>query len=202
MMDVSKIQLSPTESELMQNAEVILTKNSVLQKMKMLLEEVQEQQLKLVGESSGKTEIFAIHPKISRGENYLGLPYFILDYPRFSTKSDFFFIRTMFWWGKFFSCTLHLSGASKTKFMGAIIESYTELKNYFIGVSDDPWAHHLEESDYIKIGLLTENQFAENCKRFDHIKIAAKHPLNEWRKAPVVLYENWEFFLAVCGLVP
>jgi hypothetical protein len=202
MMDESKIQLSPAEIELMQNADLILTKNSVLQKIRSLLEEVQERQLQLVGKSSTANDLFQISPKISRGENYLGLPYFILDYPRFSSQEKFFFIRIMFWWGKFFSCTLHLAGDSKNRFREKIQQSYHELANYFIGVSDDPWMHHLEENNYRKIGSMTEAEFRLCCDRFDHIKIAGQYSLAEWKTARVFLYENWEFFLAVCGLVP
>ena len=50
-------------------------------------------------------------PKIAKGENYLQLPYVLLDYPRCFDKENIFAIRTMFWWGNFFSITLHLSGS-------------------------------------------------------------------------------------------
>ena len=102
MMEVSKIHLSPTEIELMQNAEIILTKNRVLQKMKSLLEEVQHKQTDFVRLNNLKEDIFKVSPKISKGENYLGLPYLILDYPRQTFENNFFFIRTMFWWDNFF----------------------------------------------------------------------------------------------------
>ena len=49
-------------------------------------------------------------PKITRGENYQLLPYVILDYPRCFQKEQVFAIRTMFWWGKGISITLHVSG--------------------------------------------------------------------------------------------
>jgi len=41
----AKIQLSPAEQRLISNADVILTKNRVLQKMLQLLQGVQEQQV-------------------------------------------------------------------------------------------------------------------------------------------------------------
>ena len=116
-MEGSKIQLSMAEEELMNNAEIILTKNRVLQKIKSLLEEVQEKQQQYVenNKNSFKEELFSIPPKISKGENYLGLPFLILDYPRVSTNEDFFFIRSMFWWGNFFSSTLQLGGENKER---------------------------------------------------------------------------------------
>ena len=90
-MEVSKIQLSEAETELMQNAEIILTKNRVMQKMKSLLEEVQEQQLIFARTYLKHHQEFIVSPKISRGENYLGLPWLILDYPRVSNGNNLFF---------------------------------------------------------------------------------------------------------------
>ncbi|MBD0332026.1 MAG: hypothetical protein ICV66_05165, partial [Chitinophagaceae bacterium] len=47
-MDEAKIRLSQSELELMCNAEMILTKNIVLQKIKLLLEAIQKEQVKYV----------------------------------------------------------------------------------------------------------------------------------------------------------
>ena len=47
-------------------------------------------------------EFFDVSPKISRGEQYLGLPYVMLDYPRIFSKENVFAIRTFFWWGNYF----------------------------------------------------------------------------------------------------
>lgn len=200
-MEVSKIHLSSSEMELMQNAEIILTKNRVLEKIKGLLETVQEKQTGFIENSNFDDAIFIVSPKISKGENYLGFPYLILDYPRQFSGDHFFFIRTMFWWGKFFSCTLHLANESKELFGERIQEAHSRLKNHYISISNDQWVHHLEESDYKQIGLMTEEQFRESCTRFDHIKIACRHPLTEWEKITDKLYEDWKFFLSLCGLI-
>jgi hypothetical protein len=202
VMEVSKIHLSSAEIELMQDAETILTKNRILEKLKALLEEVQEQQIHFVENNNLTNEIFKVSPKISKGENYLGLPYLILDYPRYSSENNFFFIRTMFWWGRFFSCTLHLAENSKEKFNDQIKNSYSQLLNCYVSTSKDQWIHHLEESDYRKINSLSQQQFNECCDNFNHIKIVAKHSLTEWKNAPSELFENWKLFLSVCGLIP
>jgi hypothetical protein len=196
-MDLSKIQLSSAEAELMQNADIILTKNSVLQKMRGLLEEIQEKQLAFAKEND--QDLFATPPKISKGEYYLGLPYLIFDYPRISASRDLVFIRTMFWWGRFFSCTLHVSGRYKTAFREKIKASYSLLPDYFIGVNPDPWVHHLEASNYKKINSMPEAAFGATCESLDHIKIAHSLALGEWREASVKLYENWKFLLSLCG---
>jgi len=200
-MEVSKVHLSPAEMELMQNADIILTKNRVLEKIKSLLEEVQKNQVGFIQERNVNHEIFKVSPKISRGENYLGLPYLILDYPRRSSERHFFFIRTMFWWGNFFSCTLHLAKDSKQFFKERIKQSKLVLGDYYVSVNDDAWVHHLKESDYQKINLLTQEEFDKCCESFGHIKIAVRHSLDEWETMPSKSFENWKVFLAVCELI-
>jgi hypothetical protein len=108
----------------------------------------------------------------------------------------------MFWWGKFFSCTLHLSGSSKAKFKVGIQNSYYRLQPYYISISEHQWAHHLEEPDYRKIGSMDKLQFDECCDNFNHTKIASSHSLTEWEKAPIELFENWNLYLSLCGLIP
>ena len=201
-MGVPKIQLSSAETELMQNASVILTKNSVLQKIKMLLEEVQEQQLDFVSQHDlDKTGFFLVPPKISKGENYSGLPYLIQDYPRITSAKNIFFIRNMFWWGNFFSSTLHLSGIYKEQFKENIERSFPLMKDFFIGINPDPWVHHFEEINYKKIDSLTKKEFKNACEQFNYLKIASKWPLNQWQESSINLNKTWKFFLRICGLI-
>src|SRR5437868_9189391 len=100
-MDEAKIRLSQKEMELITNADWILTKNHVLKKTWQLLEELQQRQQKMMRsyEQQLPAEITNTIPKISRGENYKGLPYLILDHPRIFEKGNTFAIRSMFWWG-------------------------------------------------------------------------------------------------------
>src|SRR6185369_6006174 len=130
MDDETKIQLSPLEIDLLNNSEWILTKNGIVKKAQRLLERVQENIGSYTDHHPGifPKEVLAISPKISKGENYKGLPWLMLDYPRFFDKENFFAIRTMFWWGNFFSTTLHLSGKYKELHSKNLINNFEELK--------------------------------------------------------------------------
>src|SRR6266511_3807431 len=104
-MNPAKIRLSAKEMELVTNADWILTKNGIIQKVKQLLSDlllVQEDMLHkfrpFLPAETGMSPA-----KISKGENYKGLPYLILDHPRYFGKDNVFAIRTLFWWGHFFS---------------------------------------------------------------------------------------------------
>ena len=201
-MEVSKIQLSKAETELMQNAEIILTKNRVLQKMTALLEELQALQIVFVRNHLLYHEVFDVSPKISRGENYQGLPYLILDYPRLSSGNHLFFIRSMFWWGKFFSSTLHISGRFKESFSGHIKDSLSSLSQHSIGINTDPWVHHFEKDNYRSMASLSINEYEEICNEVDHLKIGIHFPLQQWPDASMKLLGNWKLYLHSVGLIP
>src|ERR1700722_6862028 len=101
-MIATKIKLSPDELSTAQNAGLILTKNAIIQKtislFSMLSENMQHDLLNV----ELPQEIKTTAPKISKGENYQGLPYVVLDYPRLFGKENTFAIRTLFWWGNYF----------------------------------------------------------------------------------------------------
>lgn len=201
-MDEAKIHLSPAEMELMNNAELILTKNAILHKVKGLLEWLQYcLQLEVETKASlRKKDFFQAPPKVSRGENYGGLPYIVLDYPRQFESLDMMAVRSLFWWGNFFSSTLHLAGSYKTKYAPKIEKAYTVLADngYYIGINEDPWAHHFEEDNYQMIHSMDADEFAACCHQFDHLKIAAKWPLWDIHFATDHFYKSWKLLLKTC----
>jgi hypothetical protein len=199
-MKKTKIQLSKPEMELMCNAEIILMKNQVLKKVKSLLEELQQEMLNYQNSNDYLLrDAFTIAPKISKGENYLGLPYLILDYPRRFTPENIFAVRTMFWWGNFFSTTLHLSGSYKNLLLHKAEEVYHYLpkEHFYMGINEDPWQHHFEAENYIRMDALTKEDFEKNCRARAHIKIAAKWPVSEWHFAAYNLWESWKLLLKI-----
>ncbi|MFM9055327.1 MAG: hypothetical protein ACKOQY_01365, partial [Bacteroidota bacterium] len=89
-------------------------------------------------------------PKISRGENYMGRPWTLLDYPRVFSKADCFAFRTLCWWGQGFGCTLHISGkyidayGSELCRQGQLLAS----KGFSMGINPDPWRHSFDPENY------------------------------------------------------
>ena len=199
-MEGPNVHLSAAELQLMQNAGVILTKNTIIKKMVALLEMLQNDLRTESGNGLDASGIYSPAPKISKGENYLGLPYVVLDYPRFHHHKDLCFIRSMFWWGHYFSSTLQVAGTYKTGLMEILLASFPVLTsgNYFVGVSPDPWQHHFEETNYSKIGSLSPTDFKRVLLKQEHIKIATYWPLAEWDKAYINLHLSWKF---LAGLI-
>jgi hypothetical protein len=195
-MDAAKIRLSQKEMELVTGAGWILTKNSILQKAKHLLEALQEKQKMYQPLSAPHLPegVWKTPPKISKGENYKGLPYLVLDHPRCFDKENIFAIRTMFWWGNFFSITLHLSGNYKKMFTKKIIASYPSLKEkgVFVCVLDHEWEHHFESSNYGPLPELSKAGFENLVNKNSFVKLAQKIPLQQWDDAPGILFDYFK----------
>lgn len=201
-MNEAKIQLSTSEMELMCNAEIILTKNKILQQIKILLEHLQNAMIEY-GEANSKNKklnnLLAANPKISRGENYTGLPYLILDYPRLFDTSNIFTIRTMFWWGNFFSITLHLAGHYKNENLKEIENAYEALlhKQFYVGVNENQWMHHFKEENYLMIKNLSKEEFIHCSREYSHIKLATFFSLKEIDSVINDLFNNWKWLIKI-----
>jgi hypothetical protein len=131
----AKVQFSAEEMRLMSDPTWILTKNSAIRKV-----------VEMFGDLSGQWRgvlPWDCDPRISKGEQYKGLPWVMLDYPRVFGKEDIFAIRTMFWWGHYFSVMLHLKGEYLRTYLPVILERRAELEaaGFWPGVSDDEWEH-------------------------------------------------------------
>jgi hypothetical protein len=137
-------------------------------------------------------------PKISKGENYKGLPYMVLDYPRAFGREDVFAIRTFFWWGHYFSVTLHLKGRYKTLFLPVIQERIGLLAaaGFHISVSEDEWRHELDADHYMS---LQGNTGTVILKERKVLKLSAKCGLERWDDADSVLLELNRVLAEVLG---
>ena len=194
-MEDSKIQLSAAEMDLVNNADVILTKNTIIKKATALLISVQKKMQDEVFLSSPGNKMFAVPPKISKGENYAGLPYLVLDYPRLVDENGICFIRSMFWWGNFFSSTLHLSGNYQQLHAQKISNAFPSLSvnQYWTGINKNAWQHHFENDNYKKVNSFTQKEFDELLLHHPQIKIAARWPITQWEKVPEHLFKSWRF---------
>jgi len=195
-MSDTNVELSKNESELVINSEFILTKNRIIEKVYTLfglLSEDYKNKL-LTYKTVLPFEVFLSTPKIYKGENYLNLPYVMLDYPRVFLKDDVFAIRSFFWWGNYFSITLQLGGRFLQAYRNKIEVNLKREVNddYFICINDAPWEHHFEISNYQSLKTFDS---IEPILNRPFIKIAKQHSLSEWNNAIVFYKSNYENLL-------
>ncbi|MBS1665876.1 MAG: hypothetical protein JST58_00715 [Bacteroidetes bacterium] len=195
----AKIKLSKEELQLVQNAGIILTKNTIMQKVVSLFGILVEEMKDDLKKRSLPEELIIVSPKISRGENYQGLPYVMLDFPRLFSKEEVFAVRSFFWWGNYFSITLHLHGEYKKRFAPSLLENISLLreKGFWICQSDDPWRHELSADNYTPLSVLDNDAIAQIIEEKPFLKISAKAGLSNWEEAAPILLRFYKDLLSV-----
>ncbi len=135
--------------------------------------------------------------KISKGENYKGLPYLVLDYPRKFKTQDIFAYRVMFWWGHYFSATLLLGHMDLMKYRETIVDQLEKLhnQNVFFCVNDSPWEHHFQKDNYVKIDRLGRQEINNFLVDHQFIKLSKKLDLDKWELLPQFAVESLILFL-------
>lgn len=120
--------------------------------------------------------------KISKGENYKGLPYMVLDFPRRFHKDAIFTFRSMFWWGNEFSFTLHLGGADALQYQESVLENFEKLKQneVFFCCNNTPWEYDFGEDNYLPMTDLDENFIREKIAETGFIKLSRRLALQNW----------------------
>ncbi|MDI3318211.1 hypothetical protein [Pinibacter soli] len=183
-MVVTKIMLSEDELQLVQNSGWILTKNAIIGKVytmfgnvaELLHDHVNERQHSLPENCSTN------NPKISKGEKYEDLPYVMLDYPRFFTKEEIVAVRNFFWWGNYFSTTLHVRGLHRHKVAASILEQFEYLaaKQFYLSTGGSEWDHNIDGSNYSLLNGYSKTALSDVLEKSNFIKLAVKFPLKEW----------------------
>jgi hypothetical protein len=189
----TNVELSKNELELVTSSEFILTKNRITEKVYNLFGALSEAYKNILYsyKETLPADVITSSPKIYKGENYLNLPYVLMDHPRVFLKDDVFAIRSFFWWGNYFSITLHLSGSYFQSFKNVIDQNLKNVTtdDYFVCVNDEQWQHHFEETNY---KLLKKINSTTEILSKPFFKIAKKIPLTEWNNAEEFFIENYK----------
>ncbi len=177
----TKITFSKHELVCLQDTDFLLTKRAINEKVQTLL-------LKLASELADEPHALPLPPirtKVSKGENYRGLPYWVLDYPASFAKDDVFAYRTICRWGHEFSFTLHLAGAFLDDHKAALIASYDKLAatpGVYLCINTTQWEHHFEQDNYRLFNevVVDANEWKGFLSGREFVKLAIKMPLDEW----------------------
>jgi hypothetical protein len=199
-MDVSKLALSEEELRLVSDPGIILTKNAIISKVYHLFGDLSQQVRK---DLSLPGEVGVISPKISKGESYQGLPYVMLDYPRYFTAEHVLAIRTFFWWGNFFSVNLQLKGKYQSLYQPALISHFELLAsgNYAIAVGEDEWQHHTGSDEYRQLNSMGADEFAGIISSHPFIKISGSFGLDQWHNMQMLLRNSHKELSIAAGLM-
>ena len=117
----------------------------------------------------------------------------MLDYPRCFENDKTLAIRTMFWWGNFFSMHLQLSGKCKEAALETLHKNFLMLQQngYWICISNDPWQHNFDADNYLHLKDCTQEMFASILSRESFVKIGKKIALKQWEEAPNFIEQSF-----------
>lgn len=171
-MQNSSFKLTNKEFELILDTEYPLLKKNVIEKIQAHLHQLGE---KLIKNPLITRPLYNQSFKISKGENYLNLPYLVLDLPKIDGNSFPILCRTMFWWGKYFSFNVFIrKDAYDMDTFEKKIKSQP-IKGFHVLLSDKIWQQDLDSDDYSQVSEWPENMNTEG----DYLKLSIKHPIDE-----------------------
>jgi hypothetical protein len=195
---MTKIQLSEEEMKLVTNGEWILTKQRVIEKVYRLFGNLSTQMQSFLQEEKYvlPPEVLQIPPKISKGEQYEAMPYVVLDYPRLFSREDVFAIRTFFWWGNYFSSTLHLKGKFYKLWYKKIAMALAERKldGCYFSCSGNEFNFDLAGRNYFFSDGINNLPVNEDGRE-PFLKISCKISFEQWDTAEQKLMQAFERFI-------
>ena len=198
------IKLTKEEEQTLANVEFFLYKKRATEKIQKQFHLLKDEIHK---ELEGCKNIIpddadTITGRIFKGENYKGLPYIMMDYPRLFNKNDVFAFRNMCWWGTHFSFTLHLSGAPLNTYRTKIAKNINHLegKDVYYCVNDNPWQYHYEKDNYRSIDDFLKDSsldIKENILERGFIKLSRRIPIQSWDQILITGPETFKMFMNI-----
>ncbi len=188
---MSNVKLSVAELALACNAAVLLTKNSIINQVYELFGHLSEAYASALNPLEIAGEVKKNSPKISKGENYQGLPWMMLDYPRLFSGNNIFSIRTMFWWGNHFSFFILLKGAYLPTNIANRIMDMENSKDWYLCTATDPWQHHFKADHMVPLKQFTQPEVTDIIAECGFLKLGTKIPIERWESVEIFMEENF-----------
>ncbi len=189
-------KLGEQELRYLQDTDFLSAKLRIQDSLRLLLEQTQKQLFRSKDLLALPAAVWETPPKISRGENYEGLPYLVLDYPRIFQQEATFAYRCMFWWGHGFSCTLHLSGRYWQEYQQTILQHLGQLSDkaddWWLCVNSSPWEYHYRPDNYRPLQELQQKQQLHKLAENTFFKISRRLPINHYQEFPRFSLETLE----------
>ncbi len=167
---------SEEELDFVANQDLLLIKNRIISKLETLFTALEIQLRPKVQEYAWPKGCNTTNGKISRGENYNGLPYMVLDYPRYKNKDAYFLYRLLFFWGQGFQAQLHLKDAELIqKFQSHVPKTLLQQKPLYLNTSiSEEWNHQTDSPSTVALQSIAQLQKTE----LPFIKITKPFPLH------------------------
>jgi len=194
----TKMSLSDKELSMIEDTDFLITKVNIISEIVILMETTKARLVEAIERENldivSKTELQ--NGRVFKGEYYRELPFVTLDLPRIFEKENVFAYRTMFWWGNFFSATLHLQGEYLELHRAKLLSNFDMLlhQDIYICVGKTPWEYHYGKDNYVKLS----SQHKEIIQNSSFIKLSKRIPLEQIESVPQI---SSSFFLYLASVL-
>lgn len=197
-MELPKIKLSKEEIDILKQQQFFRTKRNITQKLFLEMNEVKEEIIQTVSmqqlQFPSGTDYMS--GKISQGENYLGFPYIMFDFPRLFEKESITAFRTMVWWGNFAGCHWLLSGRPLNFALEKLMQhlNFFKKNEVFICVNASPWHHHFNSDNYVKLSDYSKQELLKMATEHPFLKLGRKLSLQKINHLVPFATESFKIF--------
>lgn len=134
--------------------------------------------------------------KISQGENYLGYPWVMLDFPRGFNKNAIFAFRTMFWYGHYFSAHIVIAGDGLSGVLSNVAEKLRQTPDAVqFSCYEDAWCHDINKSTYNQANQLSPEAIKLHAARHGYIKLSIKTTETDTENLATAVVAHYETML-------
>jgi hypothetical protein len=194
------VVISEQEFEKLLDTEFLLTKRSITQKITDILgatERAINHEIEQLDNLTLPDGLLLRAGKISKGENYRDLPYFVLDYPRKFTRDDVFAFRILIRWGHEISTIFQLSGNSQSNYFNPLSTHYDLLKSRYLSIGSDPWKYEYSSDNYQLISNLATEKYISLIQNHPFIKFTKPHALKDINNLVQIGQDEFRFYMSL-----
>ena len=131
--------------------------------------------------------------KVSKGENFKGYPYIVLDCPRLYSTDTEVICRTIFRWGHGWSLHFTVQGKTFTRVNHSLPDFSASLnRDWLLYTGDNIWEQDVDSVFFVPMFSMSEAAFSQTIKRQVFCKIATQINLSdavEWPPFPQQTYQ-------------
>ncbi|MFT7269216.1 MAG: hypothetical protein ACI905_001434 [Roseivirga sp.] len=171
--------LSPKELKVLMDSDFLLTKQGIDIKISALLIDYQKETENFFKEFQHQLPPALNYRagKVSKGQNYNGLPYWVVDLPSFFNQKDFFTYRMVVWWGNFISFSVVVSGEMFER-MSVNLDNLDQTDLYY-AINQSPWRIEFSEDNLIRIEQKERSKIEAHQKTANFIKVSKRYELSD-----------------------
>ncbi|MEY2830235.1 MAG: hypothetical protein RIQ33_2093 [Bacteroidota bacterium] len=135
------------------------------------------------------------NPKISKGENYLNLPWVMADYPAYFDAENIFAYRMFYLWGTEINFFMLLKGDFLKHYQPTILSQIKNniFENIFIYMGDDAWKHTIDEP-YQPIKQIKIEQIIAQINSYGFLKLAVNYSPDQINNIENLGFEAWQLY--------